>query len=230
MTDANFNTLIDESFPAYAKAAGVNAAIEALYSPIMSSTPSNYTSEFARTAAVIADSSFLCHVRYVTNAYAGKTYNLQYNVTPGIHGLDVLPTFYNLNLDLSTLNETATYPYPLIPIFSPFAQAYQSYLVSHARSGNPNTYAKVSNVPSAIHWPQPDTSGDELRGVMNAGNTGFSVISDSETRGTICEFWREVAAAVTDLGGYAPLGSVVNKTLVGVSGDPSANYTARAGG
>ena len=225
MTDAEFNNFIDESFPAYVKAAGVNAAIEARYPPIMSSTPSNYTSEFARTEAVIGDSSFLCHVRDLTDAYAGKTYNLQYSVTPGVHALDLLPTFYNLNLNLSILNDTATYPYPLIPLFKPFAQSYQSYLVSHARTGNPNTYAKVSNIPPAIHWPRPNTSGDELTGVLNAGNTGFSVISDPETRETVCKFWREVAAAATDLGGYAPPGSVVKTTLVDVSGNPSANYT-----
>ena len=61
--------------------------------------------------------------------------------------------------------------------------------------------------------------------MLNAGNTGFSIISDPETKETVCEFWREVAAAATDLGGYAPRGSVVKTTLVGVSGNPSANYT-----
>ena len=68
-------------------------------------------------------------------------------------------------------------------------------------------------------------SGDELTGLLNAGNTGFSVISDPETRETVCDFWREVAAAATDLGGYAPPGSVVKTTLVGVSGNPSGNFT-----
>ena len=80
-------------------------------------------------------------------------------------------------------------------------------------------------MPPAIHWPRPNTSGDEVTGVLNAGNTGFSVISDSETRETVCKFWREVAAAVTDLGGYAPPGSVLNTTLADVSGHASANYT-----
>ena len=226
MTDADFDALVDESFPAYAKAAGVNAAIEAHYPPIMSSTASNYTSEFARTEAIIGDSSFYCHVRDLTDAYAGKTYNLQYNLTPGFHALDLLPIFYNLQLNLSSINNTAASPYPLIPLFGPFAQSYQSYLVSHARTGNPNTYAKVSNNPPAIHWPRPNTRGDELMGVLNAGDAGFSIISDPETRETICEFWREVAAAVTELGGYAPLGSVVNRTSIGVSGVPSENNTA----
>ena len=65
--------------------------------------------------------------------------------------------------------------------------------------------------------------------MLNAGDTGFSVISDTETRETVCDFWREVAAAVTELGGYAPLGSVVNRTLVGVSGHLSShNVTTHA--
>ena len=87
----------------------------------MFNTPSDYTSDFARTEAVIGDSSFLCHVRDLTDAYAGKTYNLQYSFTPGIHALDLLPTFYNLNLNLSTLNDTAIHPYPLIPLLGLFA-------------------------------------------------------------------------------------------------------------
>jgi len=34
-----------------------------------------------------------------------------------------------------------------------------------------------------------------------------------------------VAAGVTELGGYAPPGSVVTSSLVGTPGNPSANYT-----
>jgi len=33
--------------------------------------------------------------------------------------------------------------------------------------------------------------------------------------------WREIAAAVTDLGGYAPPGSVVPTTIVDVTKDPT---------
>jgi len=35
---------------------------------------------------------------------------------------------------------------------------------------------------------------------------------------------REIAAAVTDLGGYAPPGSVVPPTIFDVTNDPSTNY------
>lgn len=123
-TDADFSTFVDESFPAYAKTAGVNAAIEARYPPVMSDTTHTYTTELDRTQALLGDNSFQCNVRYLTDAYAGKTYNLQYSVTPGLHGTDLLPTFYDLNIDLTALDDNTSDP--LIPGFGSFAQAYQS--------------------------------------------------------------------------------------------------------
>ena len=60
--------------------------------------------------------------------------------------------------------------------------------------------------------------------MLNAGDLGFSLVTDLKTATSRCQFWREVAAAVTSLGGYAPPGSVVKTNLVPVSGDPSRNY------
>ncbi|KAL9074453.1 MAG: hypothetical protein Q9161_002241 [Pseudevernia consocians] len=198
-TDAQFSTFVSEVFPSYAQSAGVNAVIEARYPPVMNGS-SNYTTEFDRTKALLADSSFQCNVRYLSDAYNGINYNLQYSVTPGFHATDLLPTFYDLNIDLTALGDNA--PFPLIPSFGSFAQTYQSYLVSHARSGDPNTYAKMLNVPPAISWPKAaSSSANELTGVLNAGDLGFGLISDNETTESVCGFWREVAAAVTNLGG-----------------------------
>ena len=199
-TDAEFNTFVDVQFPPYAKAAGVNAAIEARYPPVMSGTARNYSTESARTAALLGDSSFYCNVRYLSDAYAGKTYNLDYAVTPGLHATDLLPTFYDLNVDLNALGVD----FPLIPGFGQFAQAYQSYLVSHARSGNPNTYAKGVGLFPKVSWPVAGLVGDEISGVLEAGDLGFSTKSDPQTRESVCEFWRNVAMNVTLEGGYAP--------------------------
>ncbi|KAL8746200.1 MAG: hypothetical protein Q9190_001754 [Brigantiaea leucoxantha] len=222
-TDAGFDAFVDTIFPPYAKAAGVNAAIEARYPPVTSpSGPHNYTTERDRTKDLIGESSFYCNVRYLSDAYAGKNYNLQYSVTPGLHATDLLPTFYNLNLDLSIFGSDV--PFPIIPGFGSFAQGYQSYLTSHARSGDPNKYKKTINIPPAITWPKPGAGGDAFTGVLNAGDLGFSLVTDGKTATSRCQFWREVAAAVTSLGGYAPPGSVVKTDLVPVSGDPSRNY------
>ena len=161
--------------------------------------PSNYTTERSRLKAVLQDSSFVCNIRYLSDAYAGKNYNLQYSVTPGLHATDLLPTFYNLNLDLSSLATELSLP--LVPGFGNFAQAYQSYLTSHARTGDPNTYRKSLNIPPAIPWPKPGAAGDAFTGVLNAGDLGFSLITDEQTARSRCDFWVQVAAAVTDLGG-----------------------------
>ena len=198
-TDADFNAFIQAAFPAYAQTSGVNAAIEARYPPVMTDATHNYTTEFDRTKAFMGDSSFYCNVRYLSDAYTGKYYNLKYSVTPGFHATDLLPTFYDLNLDLSVFGNDVSYP--LIPGFGSFAQAYQSYLVSHARTGDPNTFKKTINVPSAITWPKPGSSGDQISGVLEAGDLGFDVITDSQTEESVCGFWKEVAAAVTNLGG-----------------------------
>lgn len=186
-TDAQFSEYISEVYPPYAQSAGVNAAIEARYPPVMSAG-SNYTTEFDRTKAALGDSEFYCNVRYLSDAYHGINYNLQYSVTPGFHATDLLPTFYDLNINLTALSIlTST---PLIPGFGSFAQAYQSYLVSHARSGNPNTYAKRANVPPTINWPKAGSvSANGLTDVLNAGDLGFSLFTDNKTTEGVCGFW-----------------------------------------
>ena len=195
ITDSDFDNFVNDAFPPYTQNAGVTAAIEAHY------PTTNYSTTRARLKDLLGESSFYCNVRYLSDAYAGKNYNLQYSVTPGLHATDLLPTFYDLNLDLDIFGKDV--PFPLIPGFGSFAQAYQSYLVSHAQTGDPNTYKKTLNIPPAISWPKPGTGGDAFTGVLNAGNLGFSLITDGKTATSRCQFWREVAAAVTDLGGMS---------------------------
>ncbi|KAI4188986.1 MAG: hypothetical protein LQ346_005193 [Caloplaca aetnensis] len=223
LTDAQFTAFITASFAPSSGGDGVIAAIEARYPPVLA-PGSNYTTQRARLRDLIQEASFVCNVRTLSDAYAGKTYNLQYSVTPALHATDLLPTFYNLNLDLGLLGDAVSVP--LLPGFGGFSQAYQSYLVSHARTGDPNTYRKIIGVPPAIRWPMPGmlAGGDALTGVLDAGDLGFTLVEDAQTRKSRCGFWRDVAAAVTSLGGYAPPGSVVGTGLVPVTGDPSRNY------
>ncbi|MCJ1229610.1 hypothetical protein MMC12_006279 [Toensbergia leucococca] len=221
-TDAEFNSFVNLVFPPYAQAAGVNALIEQQYPPVMSGTNHTYATETDRVKALVQGSSFVCNVRYLSDAYAGKNYNLQYSITPAYHATDLLATFYNVNLDLTVRNQSISVP--LIPGFGSFAQTYQSYLTSHARSGDPNTYSRKNNLPPAINWPLVGNSGDEFTGVLNAGDLGFSLISDPEDTKSVCGFWEQIASAATNLGGYAPPDAVVETTILPVGNDPSANY------
>lgn len=195
LTDQQFNDFVDKFFPPYSKKAGVNAKIEAKYPPVMSGTNGNYSSERERNIAFQEDSSFQCNIRYLSDAYKGKNWNLQYSATGGLHGVDVLPTFYNDHLSPNALP-------PLPPGFGPFAQTYQSYLVSHARTGDPNTLKKTNGVPAAITWPHPGNTGDALTNVLDATpDLSFTLITDNLTQTSRCGFWKDVAAAETSLGG-----------------------------
>lgn len=154
-------------------------------------------------------------------AYSGKTYNMQYDVTPGWHGTDILPAFLNFDVVDSALSTALL---AALPYYGSIAQVYKSYMTSFARSGDPNTYARKINIPPAINWPTADDSEDQVRNVLNVGDLGYSLISDTENTLTACDFWVEWLSAATQDGGYVPPGSLVQQDLIPVTGDPSANY------
>ncbi|KAK0640224.1 Secreted lipase [Lasiodiplodia hormozganensis] len=216
-TDEQFNGFIDSVFPTYVKEAGINAAIEEFYPPV--STNDTYATVTERTKAFVRDSSFTCWSRFLTDAYDGKSWNMQYSVSPGWHGTDLLPLFYQIYVSFG-----GDVAFPLIPGFGSFATAYQSYFTSHARSGDPNTHSAKINLPPAINWPHPTTGGENLGNVLNVGNLGFSLKTDEQLPKSSCDFILELAAAVTNVGGYAVPGTAQPQSLVEFDGDPSANY------
>ncbi|KAL8751987.1 MAG: hypothetical protein Q9184_005880 [Pyrenodesmia sp. 2 TL-2023] len=76
LTDAQFAAFVTGLYPPSASAGGVIAAIEAPY-PI--SPQNNYTTQRARLRDLPQEeASFVCNVRTLSEAYAGKNYNLQY--------------------------------------------------------------------------------------------------------------------------------------------------------
>lgn len=158
----------------------VKAAIEAHRSPVTSGKADNYITERDRLKAISGDNSFPCNLRYLSDVYNSKGYNLQYSVMSDLHATDFLPTFINLNLDLATLfNGTSV---PKIPSFGASALNYYPYLVSHARSGEPDTYKKAINVPLAITKPRSVNTRHALTGVLEASDLGFTLITDQETK------------------------------------------------
>ena len=194
--DEDFTSTVESVYSLYTKRGGVTSSIIARYGK------RNYTTTFGRAKAFLGDSSFYCNTRYLTDAYKGKTWNIKYSVLPGFHGTDLLPTFYNLNLDLDDFGSSV--PFPLVPGFGGFSQGYQSYLVSHARTGDPNTYRKRLNIPHTVAWPKPDSSGDRIKDVLQVDNLGFSIITDGQIRRETCDFWQEIMEALTREGGYQP--------------------------
>lgn len=162
---------------------------------------SKYTTVFNRVKGFIQDSSFVCNVRSLTDAYRGRTYNVQYSRGSGLHGTDISADFYDPTNALSTLLAFRDQN------ISQFAPSYQSYLVSHARTGDPNTYRNTSGQFPTIEWPKvtDQRNANYLSNVLYAGDAGYSLFSDNETSRDACGFWTNIGAAVTGLGGQSHL-------------------------
>ena len=221
-TDVEFTSFLSELFPNYTSVAGINEVVEARY-PGVSVPGSNYSTETDRIKDFLRDSSFTSNTRFMTEAYAGKTYNMQYSVTPGWHATDLIPLFLNSYVDIDALNDTLAVP--ILPIIGSFFEAYQSYFTSHARTGDPNSYAKLINIPPAIPWSKvTSTSSEYYTDVLDAGDLGFSYTTDEQNAKSAADFWMQVQAAVTNAGGYAPADAVVHQSLVVLNGNASVNY------
>ncbi|KAF2454648.1 Alpha/Beta hydrolase protein [Lineolata rhizophorae] len=222
-TDNEFSEFLKEVFPRYTAEAGINRAIEQFYPPLSGSN--KYDTQATRVKDFVRDFSFTCNARILNEAYGSKTFKMQYSVTPGWHAMDLLPTFYNGYLDLDIFSDSV--PFPVLLGFGGYAQAYQSYLTSHARFGNPNKSSKKINLPPAIAWPQTkfsDLDGEHVQNVLNAWDLGFSIVTDEQMPKSHCDFILQVAAAVTNAGGYAPSDAVVEQSIVDLSDDPSRNF------
>jgi carboxylesterase type B len=141
----------------------------------------------ARIKSLFQFSTFTCHSRFISEGFKGKTYNLQYARGTGIHGSDIAADFYNpggfSQSSLSTFGDRT---------FGTFAATFQSYLTSHARSGDPNKFREKG----AIEWPIV-TLGSTLGNVLNATDKGFELVSDQKTKAEDCDFWKDVVAGMT---------------------------------
>lgn len=153
---------------------------------------------------------FTCNVRYMTEAYKGKTYNLQFARGAGTHGSDITPTFFT---SAGLFGGQS----------AKISQQYQSYLISHARTGDPNSM-KIDGI---IEWPKVEW-GPSLKPVLNVTDLGFTLIADDKTTAVDCDFWKDVMAALTVGGGYSPPGAVLESALLAGKADvvakASANY------
>jgi carboxylesterase type B len=154
---------------------------------ILAKFPSEkYADQKARIKALYEYSTFTCHNRFISLGFPGKTWNLQYSYAPGIHGGDIAANFFKPGVMDS-------------PQWKAFAPSFQSYLLSHARTGDPNKL-RASNT---IEWPKVQF-GPTLNPVLNVAggnyfspNPVFELIGDTHTRAEDCDFWHETEASMT---------------------------------
>ena len=167
--------------------------------------------QMTRVSNVIRDAVFTCNTRLLYDAYEIKsgvpTYMMQYSLFQSlfmaVHGSDLLPTFWNSYVDYAeSLHACADIPRLLIPIIAPrlktFAPPYQSYLASHAVTGDPNKNAV--DEAKAHKWQTASVSvnGSDLTNVLNADHqdTFFTDITDKTNSATNCDFWKGIAVAI----------------------------------
>lgn len=224
-TDAQFESFITKVFPNYTAPVGMTKKVVDFYPPL-SSKKCPFKTQSERLETFMRDSSFTCNARYLVEAYGpAKVWNMKYSAGPAIHGTDLMPTFWNSAVGGSGWLSALSILMPFLGLWiSGFSSALQSYWVSYVTTGDPNTNRRVWNVPPTAAWGHPTPSGERIGGVMEAGNWGFGSITNDQAPKSACDWWVDVAAATTNLGGYAPPGAAVDQKLFQVTSNPSGRF------
>lgn len=209
-TEANFTTFVDDYLPE-PQLVPLRAAIETMYP---AQGPPYNGDQRARAGAVIRDSVFTCNTRQIYEAYKNRSiglYMMQYDFlaskNAALHGSDLLPSFWNGEMDTAKMFEALLHidPTPAQAAAWAFdhlgyAPAYQSYFASHAVSGDPNSARRWNTKP----WNNATDNGLEVTDVME---THFSVVFNYFDGTTVdhintrasCDFWTEMAFLITNL-------------------------------
>jgi carboxylesterase type B len=172
--EKGFNKWLDTIYPTNNIGRWGIAAIKKQY-------PSGlYANETFRVNAATRDSSFTCNNRYIAEAYADRTWNSQYSVDNATHGADITATFFN-NTEYTSSGKKGHEPWEVV---------YQKYFVSHARTGNPNTYKSQNS----LDWPMSRVYYQQtVPNVLDVkGRTGFALIHDTKVPKDKCDFWRDL--------------------------------------
>ena len=216
-TKADFTAFVDDFLPEL-PLAPVRAAIETQYP---AQGPPYNGDQRARAGAVIRDSVFTCNTRQIYEAYKNRSiglYMLQYDflssLNAALHASDLLPTFWNREMDTAkTLEKLLQLPAFLANFFaslfdiSGYAPGYQSYFASHAVSGNPNSARRWNTVT----WNNATDNGKEVTNVMETQFSAIFSFFDGTTVDHIntraaCDFWTNVASQITNLMEISGLG------------------------
>lgn len=121
---------------------------------------------------------FNCNTRYITEAYGHKTYNYRYSIRPSIHAADLFLTFMDVTFDWRGKRQFIEFPY---------ARAWQSYLVSFIKHGDPNVHRRRET----IEW---DLAGKDMN-ILDLRWEGFQWDVDDQVDPERCAFWQKAEYA-----------------------------------
>lgn len=180
--NSQITSLLTANFP-YASAANLRKLLEDLYPPPSIFGP--FFSNFERLSQVCGDWVAVCNARAVAAAYAGKAWAYQFSVPPGMHGIDLVFTFWRTDLNIYDI-----FQFDLDITFlteKNLATGWQSYLTSFVRSGSPNTYKQSGALPGTITWNQA-TVGNSVS-VLDVNLLGYSNTLDGDAVKDRCDFF-----------------------------------------
>jgi carboxylesterase type B len=200
-TDADFDKFVVNLFGEIATSTGFVDQVAKVY-PRVGDGKGKYANATARTRDFIRDAAFTCNARYVNQAYEGKTWAMEYAEGPGWHGMDMISLYLRANVKLGGRT------IPLTSEAGPLGRTYQSYWISHALTGNPNTLALKGNskdwVP-AVQWNKaPTFMGEDMGNVLKVRDGKFFMDKSAVVPKTNCDFLQDFQLDVAKKLGLYP--------------------------
>jgi len=214
-TEADVTTFLNDFLPEDQLSA-IRDAVQAQYP---ASGPPYNGDQRRRMENLIRDSTFTCSTRDLYNAYKSKAWMMQYDFlssfNEAVHSADLLPAFWNSDVNITGLIETygnipSWIASIITPILTRYAAAYQSYFASHAISGNPNSQRNGDTV----EWVIGSDNGNEVTDVLETsiGDPKFgypffiAATVDKINSKDICDFWKDVALNISKFAPFPSLG------------------------
>lgn len=115
------------------RASDLNYISQVLYPPVYDGSY-GYGNAFERVDLLISDWIFVCNTAYLNSAYRGQTHAYEFSIPPGIHGQDVLYTFYINGSSGVLINDSG-----LSVVNSTAAYVLQDYETSFMQTGTPSS-------------------------------------------------------------------------------------------
>jgi hypothetical protein len=152
--------------------------------------------------------AFTCNVRYFTQNFPGKTFNMQYSKGKGTHGSDIIPTFYSKQSPLTNLIGNINSDIP------PIGKKLQAYFASYVITGDPNAIPEPFTPTllkpfrgDTLAMTKPDKPEASTIVVLDISSGEFYV-PDLATSAEQCDNWSDGLAVATNVLGYAVPGAV----------------------
>jgi carboxylesterase type B len=199
-TDAQFDKWVADLYGPLAKTQVFSKTVNDLYPPLaVGISKGLYADQIQRRKDFYRDAGFSCYARYITEAYPTQVWNMIYGELGGFHGTDLIALFSRTGL--KALGITV----PLPDAFRAVSKTYQSYLVSHALTGDPNTLSlKVGGKENvaAPQWPRtPPLQGKYMDNVLLMKNGTLTVGQSATIPKENCDQWQDMLMkATTEVG------------------------------